>query len=129
MWAFLTGHVGFPKFLRTVSSTDATDEWLTKDKLEIQVKYLDEHPDVHAVCGLPQQGMKDPPEGERPLWEQYYLKAHNRSREQWLTTFLNMDHVPVRSVSSLFRRSVLDTLGYFEPSLRHLEIMNGGCDF
>lgn len=96
----------------------AADEWLDPKKLEQQVAYLDEHKEIQAVCGLPQHGIQDAPMGERPSWEQYFMRAHNRSREQWLRTFLEIDWVPVGSVSALWRREVFDEIGLFDPALK-----------
>lgn len=93
----------------------AADEWLVQGKLEWQVKYLDDHPDIDATCGLPQHRIKDAPKGERPSWEQYALKAQNRSKEQWLKTFLELNYVPIGSVSALWRRKVFEDIGYFNP--------------
>ena len=91
----------------------AADEFLSPDKLDFQVKYLDEHPEVDCIWGLPQNG----PMGERPMWEQSALKAHNRSREQWISTLLNRDNTPIGGASALWRKAVFDSIGYFEPSL------------
>jgi glycosyltransferase involved in cell wall biosynthesis len=55
----------------------SADEWISPDKLAVQVEYLDSHPDIGCVWGLP--GKSDMGMGERPTWEQFALKAHNRS--------------------------------------------------
>ena len=54
----------------------AADERLWERKLEVQVQYMDEHPEIAASWGLPREGELGP----RPEWEQYALKAHNRNR-------------------------------------------------
>lgn len=92
----------------------AADETLDPSKLEMQVKYLHEHPEIAAVWGLPMEG----PLGPRPEWEQYYLKAHNRNRTQWLATMLNIDFVPLGGCSALWRRTIFDEIGYFDTSLK-----------
>ncbi|MDP3952641.1 glycosyltransferase family A protein [Microbacterium sp.] len=91
----------------------AADEILETDKLAIQVKYLDEHPEIAGVWGLPRNGKC----GERPEWEQYQVKAQNRNRAQWIATFVNLDHVPLGGCSALWRRSVFEKIGYFDPTL------------
>ncbi len=73
----------------------AADETLEPHKLEEQVKLLDEDKSIQAVCGLPQMGVFGLPWGKRPNYELYAFKAHNRSKYQWLLTFLTCDHVPV----------------------------------
>ena len=91
----------------------AADEFLTPDKLQEQVDYLDEYPDVDCIWGLPGNGEV----GKRPEWEQNNLRAHNRSRAQWLRTLLLVDNVPIGGASMLCRRKVFDELGYFDTNL------------
>jgi glycosyltransferase involved in cell wall biosynthesis len=55
--------------------------------------------------------------GPRPSWEQYFMKAHNRSQESWLKTLLLLEQVPLGSCSALWRRSVFESIGYFDPNL------------
>lgn len=91
----------------------AVDEIIHPGKLAWQVEYLDSNKKVDCVWGLPQNG----PMGERPEWEQYSLRAQNRSREQWVKTLLNLEQTPIGGVSSLWRRSVFDSIGYFDPKI------------
>lgn len=91
----------------------AADELLTPQKFETQIAYMDEHPKVDAIWGLPQNGQIE----ERPTWEQFGLQAHNRSREHWLRTLLNLENVPIGGASMLARRAVFEELGYFDPQL------------
>ena len=77
----------------------AADEILAPDKLEKQVAYLDSHPLIGAVFGMPKSGSL----GERPEWEENVNKAHDRSRLQWLATLLNLDDVPLGGCSALWR--------------------------
>lgn len=88
----------------------SADERIDKDKLKLQVEYLDSSPSIGAVWGLPQQG----PLGERPLWEQYALKAHNRSKEAWVRTLLNLENIPIGGASMLMRKSCMDEIGIFD---------------
>lgn len=91
----------------------AADEVLDPSKFEMQAKYLDEHKEIAAVWGLPRNGKM----GERPEWEQYALKAQNRNRAQWIATFVNLDTVPLGGCAALWRRSLFDDVGYFDPTL------------
>lgn len=97
----------------------AADEILSPDKLEKQVAYLEAHPEIDCVWGLPQfcDGKEYATMGERPMWEQYATKAHNRSREAWIRTLLLLDSVPLGSCSALWRASVFDSIGYFDHTL------------
>ena len=99
----------------------AADERIGPTKLADQVKYLEEHPGVHAVWGLPGyfggQRLATSEFGERPEWEQYALRAHNRSNEAWLRTLVNLEAVPLGTCSMLARRSVLKDLGPMDENL------------
>lgn len=101
----------------------AADEVIIKSKLADQVEYLEANPVVDAVWGLPNP-LGDPrlprgevPLGPRPEWEQYALLAHNRSREAWLRTMVNLENVPVGGLSLMMKRSVVEELGYMDESL------------
>lgn len=89
----------------------STDERIWEEKLAIQVEYLDKHPEIGAVWGLPQQG----PLGERPSYEQLGLRAHNRSREAWVRTLLNLESIPIGGASMLMRKSCIEDIRYFAP--------------
>jgi glycosyltransferase involved in cell wall biosynthesis len=89
----------------------SADERLDLNKLLWQVGYLDDNRAIGGIWGLPQNGEL----GERPQWEQYALKAHNRSREAWIRTLLNLEHIPIGGASWLVRKSVLDDIGLFDP--------------
>ena len=92
----------------------AADEIFYKEKLKEQARYLDDNQVVDCCWGMPERG----PLGPRPEWEQYQLRAHNRSNEQWLRTLLNRENVPLGGVGLMMRRSVLEELGYFEEGLK-----------
>jgi glycosyltransferase involved in cell wall biosynthesis len=91
----------------------SADEWIEPGKFAVQVEYLDTHPEIGCVWGLPgtqKQGM-----GERPTWEQFALRAHNRSREAWLRTLLNLEGIPIGGASMLMRKTCMDEIGLFDP--------------
>ena len=109
---------GINRALGAACQTDAeyigvlsADERISPDKLAVQVEYLDAHPNVGAVWGLPQQG----PMGERPSYEQFALRAHNRSREAWIRTLCNLENVPIGGASMLMRASCIREIGLFDP--------------
>lgn len=90
----------------------ASDEFITPQKLEIQVAYMDEHKGVDCTWGLPGKGEI----GLRPLWEQGMLRAHNRSNEAWLRDLLGLQ-APIGGASLLMKRSVMESLGYMDENL------------
>ncbi len=89
------------------------DEFIWEKKFEIQVSYLDKFTDVDLVWGVPGNSTMGPV----PTWEQYVIRAHNRSREHWLKTFLPLESVPVGGASALWRKSLFDSVGYFNEKL------------
>jgi glycosyltransferase involved in cell wall biosynthesis len=93
----------------------SADEFIAPAKLAFQVAYLDAHPEIGCVWGLPGKGEMGP----RPSWEQYALKAHNRSREAWIKTLLTMDNIPIGGASMLMRREIMSELGGFDPEFFH----------
>ena len=85
----------------------AADEFLWERKLEIQVPWMDSHPEIGCTWGLPTPNVGKPWDlGERPSWEQYATKAHNRSREAWVRTLMLLDSIPIGGASMLMRRSL-----------------------
>lgn len=93
----------------------SADEWITPDKLAVQVEYLDAHAHIGCVWGLPGKGEM----GKRPSHEQYVLRAHNRSREAWIRTLLRFEQIPIGGASMLMRRSIMNELGGFDPQFFH----------
>ena len=89
------------------------DEFIWEKKFEVQVKYLDEHPEIACVWGVPGNG----PMGEVSSWEQYALGAHNRSRELWIKCFLLLENIPIGGASALWRKSLFESIGYFDEKL------------
>lgn len=93
----------------------SADEWITPDKLKEQVEFLERNPTIGCVWGLPGKG----PMGKRPEWEQYALRAHNRSREAWIRTLLRLENIPIGGASLLMRREIMAELGGFDPLFFH----------
>lgn len=91
----------------------SADETISPTKLEDQVAFLDANPNIGAVWGVPGRG----PFGKVPAWEQNALRAHNRSREAWLRTLLQLENVPIGGASLLMRRSIMQELGYLDETL------------
>lgn len=99
------------EFLQPLSA----DEFISPDKLKDQVEWFADHPEVHCVWGLPGKGEM----GKRPEWEQYALKAQNRSREAWIRTLLTLDNIPIGGASMLMRREAYKDIGGFDPEFFH----------
>jgi len=93
----------------------SADEWISTDKLEVQVEFLDRYEHIGCVWGLPGKGEM----GKRPGWEQYALKAHNRSRQAWIRTLLRFENIPIGGASMLMRREIMAELGGFDPNFFH----------
>lgn len=93
----------------------SADEFIDLRKLAFQVDYLDAHPEIGCVWGLPGKGEMGP----RPSWEQFALKAHNRSSEAWIRTLLTLDNIPIGGASMLMRREIMSELGGFDPNFFH----------
>ena len=109
-------------------------ETLWEEKLERQVMYLDDHPGVDCVWGLPTGPGSSAIEveqrfGERPEWMQYAMRAHNRSNEAWLKCLLNLEGVPIGGASLMMRRTVMEALGYFDTSLTIMTDHDLYCSF
>jgi glycosyltransferase involved in cell wall biosynthesis len=100
----------------------AADEWLMPKAMEERIAYMDEHQDVAMVFGLPafigdephDHGMTD----EQLRLYQYEKQAHNRPRAEWVNTLMNILNVPLCSASSLWRRKVVEEMGYYDERLR-----------
>ena len=98
----------------------AADEWIWEGKTELQVKYLDANQHVDCVWGLPGRFNDLPIMGEMGLrheWEQVALRAHNRSREAWIRTLLNLESIPIGGCGFMMRKRVMDELGGLDPTL------------
>lgn len=93
----------------------SADEWIIPTKLADQVEWMDRNPEIGCVWGLPGKGEM----GQRPTWEQYALRAHNRSREAWIRTLLRMENIPIGGASMLMRTEIMKELGGFDPDFFH----------
>jgi glycosyltransferase involved in cell wall biosynthesis len=105
----------FEKALGDYVQPLSADEFIDLRKLAFQVDYLDTNPEIGCVWGLPGSG----PMGPRPSWEQYALKAQNRSREAWVKTLLTLDNIPIGGASMLMRKEIMHELGGFDPAFFH----------
>ena len=89
------------------------DEIIAPSKFADQVAFLDANPGIDIIWGVPGNG----PMGPVYEWEQILRKAHNRSREHWLKCFLLLEGVPIGGASALWRKSLFDSIGYFDEKL------------
>ena len=99
----------------------AADEVIHNEKLAIQVKYLDEHPVVGSVWGLPCRFNGQlilGPMGKREEWEQNILRAHNRSRYAWIKSLVSGSNIPLGGCSMMMRKTVMDELECMDPRLK-----------
>lgn len=94
----------------------SADEWIDENKLALQVAYLDGNPQIGACWGLPGKGQM----GVRPEWEQYALLAHNRSRDAWVRTLMNLENIPIGGAGMLMRTEIMHELGGFDPQFFHV---------
>jgi len=98
----------------------AADEVIWEGKTKLQVEYLDANPHVDCVWGMPGR-FNDMSitgnMGPRHEWEQVALRAHNRSREAWIRTLLNLESIPIGGCSFMMRKKVMDELGGLDPTL------------
>lgn len=93
----------------------SADEFITPTKLAEQVAFLDAHPDIQAVFGLPgcvQDSVPWDAEVHGP--SQYDRHAYNRSKLDWIATLLRVENVPISSASALWRRELFAEIGYFD---------------
>ena len=93
----------------------SADEWIDPGKLALMVAYLDGNPQIGCVWGLPGKGEMGP----RPTWEQYAMKAHNRSRQAWIRTLMNLENIPIGGAGMLMRTEIMQELGGFDPEFFH----------
>jgi len=93
----------------------SADEWIEPGKFEDQVSYLDSHPNIDCVWGIP--GKQAEGWGAVPTWQQFAYRAHNRSREAWIRTLLNLENIPIGGASMLMRRTAYMDNGGFDPAI------------
>jgi len=91
----------------------AADEVITPDKLQQQLDFFAEHPGVDCIWGMPSRGEMGP----RPTWEQYYMRAQNRSNEAWIRD-LRERIAPIGGASMLMKMSVMKDCGYMDEDFR-----------
>jgi glycosyltransferase involved in cell wall biosynthesis len=104
------------KYIASIGSDDA---WLP-EKLEVQVKYLDEHPDIAVVFSkvtwVNELGDIIPDENNpyKGIFE-----VQNRTRFKWLNYFFKQGNC-LNMPSSLIRRDCFAEIGLFNPVLAGL---------
>ena len=98
-----------------------SDDEFWPTKIEQQVQYLDDHPEVAAVFTgariVNQQGQDFPDPNH---WAATVFNQPNRSRHEWLRYFFTAGNCLCHP-SVLIRRSVYDTLGLYNPLMGALD--------
>lgn len=90
----------------------AADEFYWERKLEVQVEWMEQHPDVGCTWGLPSPNVGQAwPLGERPTWEQFQQMAHNRTSEAWIRDLLGLRNTAIGGASMLMRRWCQKAIG------------------
>jgi glycosyltransferase involved in cell wall biosynthesis len=102
-----------------VAALGSDDAWYPK-KLELQVKYLDEHPDLAVVFS--KVDWVDPsgniiPDAQNPYKDLFNVQ--NRTRFEWLRLFFEHGNC-LNHPSSLMRKHCLEEVGYLNPLLQGL---------
>jgi glycosyltransferase involved in cell wall biosynthesis len=97
-----------------------SDDYFLPGKLERQVAFLDAHPEVGAVFGLPHfvdergQLFRDP---GHLFWRAF--ATENRTRSHWLKEFFYMGNCLCHP-TVMIRKACYDRVGLFDPLLRQL---------
>jgi hypothetical protein len=97
-----------------------SDDYFLPEKLARQVRYLDEHPSVGAIFGVP----KVVDETDRELGESEHVFARvftkqNRTRVEWLRHFFESGNCLCHP-TLMIRRSCYDEVGLYDPLLMNL---------
>lgn len=103
---------GFKRALGDYICPLGADDVLLPWMVEKQSAYLDAHPEIAAVFGMPLPMTNDgtPIEGiDR------FTKPANRSRAEWFATLMEANTLMGQTM--LYRRSLHDTLGYWDEKL------------
>ena len=100
-----------------------SDDIWEKDKLEKQVKYLDEHPECGVVFTrvqpFDQYGKND--YSMKNIYNKHFNLQANRTRFEWLRSiFINAEHSFCCS-SSCFRKECIDKYGNFDIRTKHIQ--------
>lgn len=107
--AFNTGlRVAKGDYVCPLSADDLLEPWM----LEKQSAYLDEHPGIAAVFGLPIAMSVD---GIEIDCDTKFSRPSNRSRMEWYSRLLEGNCLMGQTM--LFRRSLVEKLGYWDESL------------
>ncbi len=97
-----------------IARLDSDDRWLP-GKLEMQVSYLESHPECGA-CFTYVEFTPALKKGENPPYWYRIFEAKNRSRAEWLHD-LYFTGNRFCNTSALFRSSLLKTVGLYDCSL------------
>jgi glycosyltransferase involved in cell wall biosynthesis len=104
---------------RYIAMLSSDDAWYP-DKLELQVKYLEQHSEIAVVFGkvdwINETG-KLITDISFPYYDVFNVK--NRSRHQWLNHFFNWGNCLCHPCS-LVRREVYDNVGFLNPAFANL---------
>lgn len=110
-------HYAKGKYISHLNSDDA----YFPNKLEKQVKYLDEHPDIGSVFSQAQ--MIDETGNNIPDRDHFHglmNSLENRNRFQWLNYFFYNCHW-LWHPSMMMRKKVYDDIGYHNPCLAQIQ--------
>jgi glycosyltransferase involved in cell wall biosynthesis len=104
------------KYIAVLNSDDA----FLPEKLDQQVRFLNEHPEIGAVFGrarfIDEKGW---PAGERNHAYRDAFATANRPRHEWLSHFFFEGNCLCHP-SVLIRRECYETVGYYDPRLAQL---------
>lgn len=95
-------------YICPLGADDLLEPWM----IEKQSAYLDEHPGIAAVFGMPLTMLDD---GTIIDCDDKFARPSNRSREEWYATLLQGNTLMGQTM--LFRRNLVETLGYWDESL------------
>jgi glycosyltransferase involved in cell wall biosynthesis len=99
----------------------SADEFIWDKKLEVQVEWMDKHPEIGCTWGLPTPDTGKPwILGKGEAWEQYQWRAHNRSQYGWIRTLMSMENTAIGGASMLMRRECYEAIGGFDPQFNAL---------
>jgi hypothetical protein len=94
-----------------------SDDYFLPGKLELQVRFLEENPEIAAVFGLPcfidERG--EPLADDKHPFSNWF-ESKNQSREEWLRRFFTIGN-QLCHPTVMLRRSCYDEVGGYDPRL------------